>query len=138
MVAAVAGSFLGLLIGGFLSEWHWKAIFWVGVPIGILGTIWSIRSLQELGVRTPGRLDWAGTLSFGLGLTVLLTGITYGIQPYGESTTGWTSPWVLGVDRVRPAVAGGVLLHRAAGVRPRWSTSGCSAPRRSAWATSRA
>ena len=96
MVAAVAGSFLGLLIGGFLSEWHWKAIFWVGVPIGILGTIWSIRSLRELGVRTPGRLDWPGILSFGVGLTVLLTGITYGIQPYGESTTGWTSPYVLG------------------------------------------
>jgi MFS family permease len=66
------------------------------VPIGILGTIWSVRSLKELGVRTPGRLDWAGTLSFGVGLTVLLTGITYGIQPYGDSTTGWTSPWVLG------------------------------------------
>src|SRR6478735_537589 len=96
MVAAVAGSFLGLLIGGFLSEWHWKAIFWVGVPIGILGTIWSIRSLKELGVRTPGRLDWAGTLTFGIGLTVLLVGITYGIQPYGDATTGWTNPWVLG------------------------------------------
>jgi MFS family permease len=96
MVAAVAGSFLGLLIGGFLSEWNWKAIFWVGVPIGILGTIWSVRSLKELGARTPGRLDWAGTFSFGIGLTVLLVGITYGIQPYGDSTTGWTSPWVLG------------------------------------------
>ncbi|MBX7454767.1 MFS transporter [Mycolicibacterium sp. 3033] len=96
MVAAVAGSFLGLLIGGFLSEWHWKAIFWVGVPIGILGTIWSLRSLKELGVRSPGRLDWAGTLTFGIGLTVLLIGITYGIQPYGDSTTGWTSPAVLG------------------------------------------
>ncbi|WP_255506816.1 MFS transporter [Mycolicibacterium sp. 018/SC-01/001] len=96
MVAAVAGSFLGLLIGGVLSEWHWKAIFWVGVPIGILGTIWSIRSLKELGVRTPGKLDWAGTLTFGIGLTVLLIGITYGIQPYGDSTTGWTSPAVLG------------------------------------------
>jgi MFS family permease len=96
MVSAVAGSFLGLLIGGFLSEWHWKAIFWVGVPIGILGTIWSIRSLRELGVRTPGRLDWAGTITFGIGLTVLLIGITYGIQPYGESTTGWANPWVLG------------------------------------------
>jgi MFS family permease len=96
MVSAVAGSFLGLLIGGVLSEWHWKAIFWVGVPIGILGTIWSYRSLKELGVRTPGRLDWAGTLTFGVGLTVLLIGITYGIQPYGDSTTGWTSPWVLG------------------------------------------
>jgi MFS family permease len=105
MVAAVAGSFLGLLIGGFLSEWHWKAIFWVGVPIGILGTIWSIRSLKELGVRTPGRLDWAGTLSFGIGLTVLLTGITYGIQPYGDSTTGWTNPWVLRFIRAAVAAA---------------------------------
>ncbi|WP_167857707.1 MFS transporter [Mycobacterium sp. DL99] len=104
MVAAVAGSFLGLLIGGFLSEWHWKAIFWVGVPIGIIGTIWSYRSLKELGVRTAGRLDWAGTLTFGLGLTVLLIGITYGIQPYDDSTTGWTSPWVLG------SIAIGLLL----------------------------
>jgi MFS family permease len=96
MVAAVAGSFLGLLIGGFLSEIHWQAVFWVGVPIGILGTVWSYRSLRELGSRTTGGLDWPGLLSFGLGLTVLLVGITYGIQPYGESTTGWTSPWVLG------------------------------------------
>ena len=51
MVSAVAGSFLGLLVGGVLSEWHWKAIFWVGVPIGVLGTIWSYRSLRELGLR---------------------------------------------------------------------------------------
>lgn len=96
MVSAVAGSFLGLLIGGFLSEWHWQAIFWVGVPIGLAGTIWSMRSLRELGSRTPGRLDWAGTLTFGVGLTVLLVGITYGIQPYGDSSTGWTNPMVLG------------------------------------------
>jgi len=96
MVAAVAGSFLGLLIGGVLSEWDWRAIFWVGVPVGILGTIWSLRSLKELGVRTPGKLDWAGSLTFGVGLTVLLTGITYGIQPYGNSTTGWGNPLVFG------------------------------------------
>ncbi|WP_199255213.1 MFS transporter [Mycolicibacterium mengxianglii] len=96
MVSAVAGSFLGLLIGGFLSEWHWQAIFWVGVPIGLVGTVWSVRSLKELGSRTPGRIDWAGTLTFGIGLTVLLIGITYGIQPYGNSTTGWTNPMVLG------------------------------------------
>ncbi|QEN16985.1 MFS transporter [Mycolicibacterium sp. ELW1] len=104
MVAAVAGSFLGLLIGGVLSEIHWQAIFWVGVPIGILGTIWSVRSLKELGVRNPGRVDWAGTVTFGVGLTVLLIGITYGIQPYGDSTTGWTNPMVLG------SIIGGLLL----------------------------
>jgi MFS family permease len=104
MVAAVAGSFLGLLIGGVLSEWDWRAIFWVGVPIGIFGTIWSVRSLHEIGVLTPGKLDWAGTITFGVGLTVLLTGITYGIQPYGGHPTGWTNPWVLG------SIAFGLLL----------------------------
>jgi len=96
MVAAVAGSFLGLLIGGVLSQWDWRAVFWVGVPIGILGTIWSLRSLHEIGVRRRGPLDWAGTVTFGVGLTVMLTGITYGIQPYGGRPTGWTNPWVLG------------------------------------------
>ena len=50
-----------------------------------IGTIWSIRSLKELGVRTPGRLDWAGTLTFGIGLTVLLTGITYGDLKAGSA-----------------------------------------------------
>ncbi len=107
MVAAVSGSFLGLLIGGVLSEINWKAIFWVGVPIGLLGTIWSLRSLKELGVRSPGRVDWAGTATFGIGLTVLLLGITYGIQPYGRHSTGWTNPMVLG------SIAAGVLLLAA-------------------------
>jgi MFS family permease len=104
MVAAVAGSFLGLLIGGLLSEWDWRAIFWVGVPIGVLGTIWGVRSLHEIGVPTPGPLDWPGTVTFGVGLTVVLVGITYGIQPYGGHATGWTNPWVLG------SIALGLLL----------------------------
>ncbi|RDI66973.1 MFS transporter [Nocardia pseudobrasiliensis] len=103
-VAAVAGSFLGLLIGGLLAEWDWKAIFWVSVPFGILGTVWSYRSLHDFGTRSPGSLDLPGTLTFALGLTALLTGITYGIQPHGDSKTGWTNPWVLG------AVIGGILL----------------------------
>lgn len=103
-VAAVAGSFLGLVIGGVLSEWDWKAVFWVSVPFGILGTVWSYRSLHDFGARTPGSLDLPGTVTFALGLTALLTGITYGIQPYGDSATGWGNPWVIG------AVAGGLAL----------------------------
>lgn len=104
MVAAVAGSFLGLLLGGLLAEWDWKAIFWVGVPIGVLGTVWGVRSLHEIGVRTPGPLDWPGTVTFAVGLTVVLVGITYGIQPYGGRATGWTNPLVLG------SIAVGLLL----------------------------
>ncbi|NUS42839.1 MAG: MFS transporter [Mycobacteriaceae bacterium] len=106
-VAAVAGSFLGLLIGGLLAEWDWKAIFWVSVPFGIAGTVWSYKSLHDFGVRTPGSLDLPGTLTFALGLTALLTGITYGIQPYGGAATGWGNPWVLA------AVFGGIALLAA-------------------------
>jgi MFS family permease len=94
-VAAVAGSFLGLVIGGVLSEWDWRAVFWVSVPIGILGTVWSYKSLHETGTRRPGGLDIPGNVTFAVGLTAILVAITYGIQPYGSHTMGWTNPWVL-------------------------------------------
>ena len=94
-VAAIAGSFLGLVIGGILSEWHWRAVFWVSVPFGVLGAIWSYSSLHEVGVRHKGRLDVPGNVTFALGLGLLLTGVTYGIQPHGTSAMGWTSPAVL-------------------------------------------
>jgi MFS family permease len=94
-VAAIAGSFLGLIIGGVLSEWNWRAVFWVSVPVGVLGTVWSYHSLRELGTSRRGRLDVPGNLTFAVGLTAILAAITYGIQPYGGHTMGWTSPWVL-------------------------------------------
>lgn len=105
-VAAVAGSFVGLLIGGLLSEWDWRAVFWVGVPIGVAGTIWSMRSLHELGEPAAAKLDWAGTATLGLGLTVLLTAITYSIQPHGASPTSWASPAVLGALALGAALLG--------------------------------
>ena len=89
-VAAIAGSFLGLLIGGLLSEWDWRAVFWVSVPIGIFGAVWSYVSLHE----HSAKLDIPGNVTFGVGLTALLVAITYGIQPYGGHPTGWTNPWV--------------------------------------------
>jgi MFS family permease len=103
-VAAIFGSFLGLLIGGLLAQWDWRAVFWVSVPVGILGTIWSYASLHELSERRRGRLDIPGNVTFALGLGALLAAITYGIQPYGGHTMGWTSPWVL------TGLIGGTLL----------------------------
>ncbi len=94
-IAAILGSFLGLILGGVLSAWDWRAVFWVSVPVGILGTVWSTKSLHDAGLRKKGSLDWPGNITFALGLTLLLTGITYGIQPYGNHVMGWTSPTVL-------------------------------------------
>ena len=95
-VAALAGSFMGLLIGGLLADTNWRAVFLVSVPFGIFGTVWGYLKLREVGQRGPrGRIDWAGNLTFGIGLIAVLVGITYGIQPYGGHTMGWTSPLVL-------------------------------------------
>jgi MFS family permease len=73
----------------------WRLVFLVSVPIGIGGTIWSYLSLRETGVRTKAKIDWLGNITFALGLVGILAGITYGIQPYGGHTMGWTSPLVL-------------------------------------------
>ena len=104
MVSAIAGSFLGLILGGLLAEWDWRAVFWVSVPIGIVGTVWSYHSLHELGERRPAKIDIPGNLTFGVGLTALLVAITYGIQPYGGHSTGWTNPWVVA------GIVGGIAL----------------------------
>lgn len=103
-VAALAGSFIGLVAGGLLSEWNWRAVFWVSVPISVVGTIWSYRSLRDTGRRVAARIDWWGNITFAVGLTALLAGVTYGIQPYGGHDMGWTSPKVLG------ALIGGAAL----------------------------
>jgi MFS family permease len=95
IVAALAGSFIGLVLGGVLASWDWRSIFWVNVPIGIIGTVWAYKSLHETGVRRKGRIDWWGNITFLFGLTALLAAITYGIQPYGGHTMGWTNPWIL-------------------------------------------
>jgi len=94
-VAGIAGSFIGLVLGGLLGPVSWRLVFLVSVPVGLFGTLWSWRRLVDLGVRQPARIDWWGNLTFAAGLVAILVGITYGIQPYGGHTMGWTSPKVL-------------------------------------------
>ena len=96
-VAGIAGSFIGLVLGGVLGPISWRYVFLVSVPFGVLGTIWSYLRLRELGVRRPAALDWWGNVTFAAGLVAVLAGITYGIQPYGGHTMGWTSPLVIGL-----------------------------------------
>jgi MFS family permease len=104
-VAALAGSFLGLVLGGILSAWHWRSIFWVSFAVGVIGTVWAYRNLRETLTRRSGvKVDWWGNVTFAVGLTAVLAALTYGIQPYGGHTEGWTNPWVLA------GLAGGAAL----------------------------
>jgi MFS family permease len=94
-VAAIAGSFLGLVIGGLLGPTNWHLVFLVSVPFGVFGTFWAYWKLRDTSGRQSAKMDWWGNLTFAVGLIAVLVGITYGIQPYGGHTMGWTSPFVL-------------------------------------------
>jgi MFS family permease len=95
-IAAIAGQFVGLIAGGLLAAIDWRAVFWVNVPVGVFGTVWAYHKLRETAERHPASIDWWGNVTFALGLGAVLIAITYGIQPHGGHTMGWTNPWVLG------------------------------------------
>jgi MFS family permease len=103
-IAGLAGMFIGLVAGGLLAALDWRAVFWINVPVGVYGTWWAYRKLRDNGERHRGRIDWWGNVTFAVGLSAVLIGATYGIQPYGGHTMGWTNPWVV------TGLAGGVAL----------------------------
>jgi MFS family permease len=103
-IAGIAGSTIGLVLGGVLAPISWRLVFLISVPIGVFGTVWAYRMLREIGERRAARIDWWGNLCFAAGLILVMVGITYGIQPYGGHAMGWTNPRVLG------ELAGGLVL----------------------------
>jgi MFS family permease len=96
-VAGLAGQFIGLVAGGLLAAWDWRAVFWVNVPVGVYGTIWAYRKLRDNGERHRSPIDWGGNITFAFGLGAILIGITEGLQPYAGHTMGWGNPLVIGL-----------------------------------------
>jgi MFS family permease len=106
-VAGLAGQFIGLVAGGLLAAWDWRAVFWINVPVGVFGTVWAYLRLRDTGERHRGRIDWWGNVTFAIGLGAVLVAITDGIQPYHGHTMGWLNPSVYGL------LGGGILLLAA-------------------------
>ncbi len=105
-IAFLAGSLIGLVLGGILAVINWRLVFLVSVPVGVIGTIWSYLKLKEqCTIKKHQKLDIWGNIAFGGGLTLILTGFIYGLIPYGTSSMGWGNPWV-----VASLVSGAALL----------------------------
>ena len=86
-MSIVIGSVIGLVLGGFLTSYlGWRSIFWVNLPIGIFATMWSYTKLRELGKIRKEKIDWLGNVTFAVGLSMILLGITFAnfkiINPY--------------------------------------------------------
>jgi EmrB/QacA subfamily drug resistance transporter len=76
---------IGPMAGGVLTEWTWRAIFWVNVPVAVIATVLTLRSKPD-NIKRPAPLDYRGTIliALGMGLAVL------GLQQ--SSTWGWDDP----------------------------------------------
>jgi MFS family permease len=95
-MAIIAGQFIGLIVGGILADLNWRLVFWLNVPIGVIGTIWGFLSLRDHGTpKKRGPLDWWGNITFAVGLVLVLVGINDGIQPDGANLMSWGTPKVL-------------------------------------------
>jgi len=94
-MAAIAGQFIGLILGGLLADIDWRWIFWINVPIGLIGTIWAYVSMKDFVPTRHSRIDWWGNITFAVGLVLVLVGVNDGIQPYQDQLMAWGSPQVL-------------------------------------------
>ena len=105
-VALLAGTVVGIVLGGVLATYSWRYVFLVSVPVSTSGAVWSYTKLKEQSVPQKGqKIDIWGNIAFGVGLILLLVGITYGLMPYGSSSMGWGDPWV-----VASLLSGGALF----------------------------
>ena len=68
---------IGPILGGIFLNFGWRYIFYINIPIGIIGTIWAIFQLKELDVLPEKqKFDWTGTILFTVGMTSLLLALT--------------------------------------------------------------
>jgi MFS family permease len=81
-VTFAAGGVIGPILGGFIltvADWRW--IFFINVPIGVIGALWGYLVLEERSIRKPGEaFDPIGAVTFSGGLVALLAALTLGIQ----------------------------------------------------------
>jgi len=82
-IAYRAGAIFGLTISGLiLSFLDWRALFYVNIPVGIFGTLWSRRRLKEIAMLDKNtKIDWPGFGAFAVFLLCLMTGLT--VAAYG-------------------------------------------------------
>ncbi len=86
-----AGLILGPILGGWLTTFGWRAVFWINVPVGIIGVVLAYLVLVEQArpQRTVSN-DWLGSGLYLVALLALTTSMAFG------GIYGWTTWWIVG------------------------------------------
>ncbi len=86
-----AGQILGPILGGWLTGFGWRTVFWFNVPIGVVGTIAAaILLVEQVRPQSKRRFDVPGTVLCIAGLSGLMAALGFG------GIYGWTTWWILG------------------------------------------
>lgn len=76
-IPALLGPMLGPPVGGFITTFfHWRYIFWINVPIGILGVTLVTLYIENIRSDDTPPMDWTGFVLSGAGLASLVFGLT--------------------------------------------------------------
>lgn len=76
-VPALFGPVAGPLLGGFITTYlHWRLIFFINVPVGLIGIYLANKHIANTHEPDPGPLDWPGFLLSASGAALLLMGLT--------------------------------------------------------------
>ncbi|HVX34149.1 MAG TPA: MFS transporter [Solirubrobacterales bacterium] len=65
---------IGPIAGGYLTEWTWRSIFWINVPVALIALFLTWRA-DPVDSRHPGKLDYRGTLLACGGMGLLILGL---------------------------------------------------------------
>lgn len=87
---ALIGPLIGPPLGGFISTyWHWRWIFWINIPVGVLGIVLALLFVPVVRAQEPPPFDATGFVLSGLGLSGLVFGfavVGHGLVPVWVST----------------------------------------------------
>jgi EmrB/QacA subfamily drug resistance transporter len=76
---------VGPILGGYLTQWTWRAIFWVNIPVAIVALILIVISKPST-VHRPARMDYRG-------LALIASGIALSVFGFQQSSIwGWSNP----------------------------------------------
>jgi EmrB/QacA subfamily drug resistance transporter len=101
-VATIAGPTLG---GWLVTNWDWRYIFFVNVPVGIVALVLAAIVMPDLRLNRQHRLDWVGTILATIGLFLLCYGLIEG-QPndWGKVWGPITIPMIIGAGVIVLAI----------------------------------
>jgi len=92
---------LGPVLGGLLTSIDWRLVFWINVPLAVVTVLLTLTAAPDVrpAEGSRPRIDYPGTVTFGLGIAALVLGLSQG------QDDGWTSLATIG-----PLVASVLLL----------------------------